>query len=85
MQSIINEALKNAEIEKEQKSPQSVDDDFIGQPRIMIIGCGGAGNNTVNRLHHMGVAGAETLAINTDKHDTGTWCRGLSRCRETCR
>ncbi|HNI41201.1 MAG TPA: cell division protein FtsZ, partial [Methanoregulaceae archaeon] len=67
MQSIINEALKYAEIEKEQKSPQSVDDDFIGQPRIMIIGCGGAGNNTVNRLHHMGVAGAETLAINTDK------------------
>jgi cell division protein FtsZ len=68
MQSIINEALKNAEIEKEMKSPQSsVDDDFIGQPRIMIIGCGGAGNNTVNRLHHMGVAGAETLAINTDK------------------
>jgi len=67
MQSIINEAIKNAEIEKEQKSPQSVDDDFIGQPRIMIIGCGGAGNNTVNRLHHMGVAGAETLAINTDK------------------
>lgn len=68
MQSIINEALKNAEIEKEMKSPQSsVDDDFIGQPRIMIVGCGGAGNNTVNRLHHMGVAGAETLAINTDK------------------
>jgi cell division protein FtsZ len=33
----------------------------------MIIGCGGAGNNTVNRLHHMGVSGAETLAINTDK------------------
>jgi cell division protein FtsZ len=68
MQSIINEALKNAEIEKEMKtSANSVDDDFIGQPRIMIIGCGGAGNNTVNRLHHMGVAGAETIAINTDK------------------
>jgi cell division protein FtsZ len=67
MQSIINEALKNAEIEKEMKSQGSVDDDFIGQPRIMIIGCGGAGNNTVNRLHHMGVSGAETIAINTDK------------------
>jgi cell division protein FtsZ len=68
MQSIINEALKNAEIEKEMKtSANSVDDDFIGQPRIMIIGCGGAGNNTVNRLHHMGVSGAETIAINTDK------------------
>lgn len=68
MQSIINEALKNAEIEKEMKtSTNSVDDDFIGQPRIMIVGCGGAGNNTVNRLHHMGVSGAETIAINTDK------------------
>jgi cell division protein FtsZ len=67
MQSIINEALKNAEIEKEMKTQGSVDDDFIGQPRIVIVGCGGAGNNTVNRLHHMGVSGAETIAINTDK------------------
>lgn len=68
MQSIINEALKNAEIEKEMKSSgNTIDDDFIGQPRIVIIGCGGAGNNTVNRMHHMGVAGAETIAINTDK------------------
>jgi len=68
MQSIINEALKNAEIEKEMKNSSSMlDDDFIGQPRIVIIGCGGAGNNTVNRLHHMGVSGAETIAINTDK------------------
>ncbi len=56
MQSIINEALKNAEIEKEMKTQGSVDDDFIGQPRIVIVGCGGAGNNTVNRLHHMGVS-----------------------------
>jgi cell division protein FtsZ len=68
MQSIINEALKNAEIEKEMKNSSSIiDDDFIGQPRIVIIGCGGAGNNTINRLHHMGVSGAETIAINTDK------------------
>ncbi len=68
MQSIINEALKNAELEKDmQKGDSLLDDDFDGQPRIVIIGCGGAGNNTVNRLHHMGVSGAETIAINTDK------------------
>jgi len=69
MQSIINDALKNAELEKEINKPgaNAIDDDFIGQPRIVIIGCGGAGNNTVNRVHHMGVAGAETIAINTDK------------------
>ncbi|MCD4799295.1 MAG: cell division protein FtsZ, partial [Methanosarcinales archaeon] len=30
-------------------------------------GCGGAGNNTINRLYNMGVSGAETIAINTDK------------------
>jgi cell division protein FtsZ len=68
MQSIINEALKNSEIERELQSPAGVlDDDFVGQPRIVIIGCGGAGNNTINRLHHMGVNGAETIGINTDK------------------
>jgi len=69
MQSIINDALKNAELEKEINKPgaNAIDDDFVGQPRIVIIGCGGAGNNTVNRVHHMGVAGAETIAINTDK------------------
>jgi cell division protein FtsZ len=69
MQSIINDALKNAELEKEINKPgaNATDDDFIGQPRIVIIGCGGAGNNTVNRVHHMGVSGAETIAINTDK------------------
>jgi len=69
MQSIINDALKNAELEKEINKPgaNSMEDDFVGQPRIVIIGCGGAGNNTVNRIHHMGVAGAETIAINTDK------------------
>jgi cell division protein FtsZ len=70
MQSIINDALKNAELEKEINKPGStnaMEDDFVGQPRIVIIGCGGAGNNTVNRIHHMGVSGAETIAINTDK------------------
>ncbi|MCX6696392.1 MAG: cell division protein FtsZ [Methanoregula sp.] len=69
MQSIINDALKNAELEKEINKPgaNAIEDDFVGQPRIVIIGCGGAGNNTVNRVHHMGVSGAETIAINTDK------------------
>ncbi len=70
MQSIINDALKNAELEKELNKPGSanaMEDDFVGQPRIVIVGCGGAGNNTVNRIHHMGVSGAETIAINTDK------------------
>ncbi|MDD3978498.1 cell division protein FtsZ [Methanomicrobium antiquum] len=70
MQSIINEALKHAEYEQQgAKKTSGVigEEDFIGQPRIVIVGCGGAGNNTINRLYHMKVKGAETIAVNTDK------------------
>jgi cell division protein FtsZ len=70
LQGIINDALKDAEIEKEIKKPgctSTPEHDFDGKPRIVIIGCGGAGNNIVNRIHHMGLSGAETIAINTDK------------------
>ena len=36
---------------------------------IKVIGCGGGGNNTINRITEVGVAGAETIAINTDAQD----------------
>jgi len=39
----------------------------VPNPRIMIVGCGGSGNNTLNRITHLGVEGAVTVAINTDK------------------
>ncbi|MCK5341889.1 MAG: cell division protein FtsZ, partial [Candidatus Heimdallarchaeota archaeon] len=39
----------------------------IGQANILIIGCGGAGNNTVDRLMKIGIQGAHCLAINTDQ------------------
>jgi cell division protein FtsZ len=36
---------------------------------IKIIGCGGGGSNTINRLHACGIAGAQLFAMNTDvKH-----------------
>ena len=37
-----------------------------GYCRILVIGVGGAGNNTVNRLMEINVTGAECIAINTD-------------------
>ncbi|MFH8080510.1 MAG: cell division protein FtsZ [Candidatus Aenigmatarchaeota archaeon] len=37
--------------------------------KIKIIGCGGAGNNTITRLMDAGIDGAETIAINTDAQD----------------
>ncbi|WP_254546300.1 cell division protein FtsZ [Halomarina pelagica] len=66
MQDIVNSALENAEKEQRKMSGGSDDEEF-GEPRIVIVGCGGAGNNTVNRLYNIGVDGAETVAINTDK------------------
>jgi len=48
-----------------------MDDDVstlgVPNPRILIVGCGGSGNNTLNRITHLGVEGAVTVAINTDK------------------
>jgi len=38
----------------------------VEQPRIIVMGCGGGGSNTVNRLTDMGIAGALTIAVNTD-------------------
>ncbi|MCK4928471.1 MAG: cell division protein FtsZ [Methanosarcinales archaeon] len=69
MESIVQEALRNSDKEKllrENMKLEEICEEF-GQPRIVIVGCGGAGNNTINRLYNMGVSGAETIAINTDK------------------
>ncbi|MEM4678699.1 MAG: cell division protein FtsZ [Candidatus Jordarchaeales archaeon] len=59
--SLVRGAIKHAKeiaVEKEYK---------VGEARIAVIGTGGAGNNTVDRLMHMGIVGAECIAINTDK------------------
>ena len=37
-----------------------------GSGRIVVIGIGGAGNNTVTRIMESGIASAECIAVNTD-------------------
>lgn len=37
--------------------------------RIMVVGCGGAGCNTISRIMREGIQGAETIAVNTDAQD----------------
>ncbi|MDO8656504.1 MAG: cell division protein FtsZ, partial [Nanoarchaeota archaeon] len=39
------------------------------QTRIKVIGCGGAGNNTLNRISEVGIKGISTIAVNTDAQD----------------
>ena len=61
---LVKEALAKNNDELYQK--QMSKDDF-GNASIVVVGCGGAGNNTIHRLMEIGIEGAETIAINTDK------------------
>jgi cell division protein FtsZ len=67
MQQIVSDAMDHAESESRDLDDASADGEDFGDPRIVIVGCGGAGNNTINRLYNIGVDGADTIAINTDK------------------
>lgn len=91
----INEALKESDKEQEirsKKSTSKIDEeleDIIrkSQAKILVVGAGGAGNNTVNRLNQIGIEGAETVAINTDAQDL-FYTQSDSKLligRETCR
>jgi cell division protein FtsZ len=37
--------------------------------KIKVFGCGGGGNNTINRISEVGIKGIETVAVNTDAQD----------------
>ena len=37
--------------------------------KIRVIGVGGGGGNTINRMSEIGIIGAETIAVNTDAQD----------------
>ena len=37
--------------------------------KIKVVGTGGAGNNTINRIQEIGITGVDTIALNTDAQD----------------
>ena len=43
--------------------------DLLGVPKIMTVGCGGAGNNSVTQLYDIGIENVQIVAINTDWQD----------------
>ena len=65
MESFITNAIENKKDEESKLLANG--EDMFGSPRITIVGCGGAGGNTITRLNKLGVKGADTIAINTDK------------------
>ncbi len=70
MESIITEAISRA---GEPKIPLvgETDEELLAvlqelKTNIVVIGCGGSGSNTIQRMSEEGIAGAELFAINTD-------------------
>ncbi len=76
MKSLIDDALERHELGQGLKSDLGTPDDeelakIVEKLKvnIAIVGCGGGGSNTVNRLSQAGVFGAELVAANSDaKH-----------------
>lgn len=65
MNSIVNAAIQHGMLEKR------LYDDFEESDhlKIVVLGAGGAGNNSIRRLGRIGIEGAELVAVNTDKQD----------------
>ncbi len=77
MKSLVDTVLTAAEKEQQRTAPESMrtftaEDEELQKilqglrTNIKIIGCGGGGSNTINRLEEAGIVGAELYAANTD-------------------
>ncbi|MBS3150493.1 cell division protein FtsZ [Candidatus Woesearchaeota archaeon] len=73
MNSIIDRAA-NLSFKKEVQKTSAIDEELEQllskqKAKIKVVGAGGAGNNTINRMTEIGIKGAEMIAINTDAQD----------------
>lgn len=76
MADIINQG-NNVSIESGEKkdyNPSILDEELeklLAKQRaaIKVVGAGGGGNNTINRMTEVGITGTETIALNTDAQD----------------
>lgn len=70
-----NEQMQNPEMRETKIDKKSIVDAELEsllqkqKAAIRVIGAGGGGNNTINRLSEVGVSGVEMIAINTDAQD----------------
>lgn len=75
MDSLIQDAQKAAKQRENYQKPENVIDveleELLGnqKAKIKVIGAGGGGCNTINRIAEVGITGTETIAVNTDAQD----------------
>ena len=74
----IDDAIKGSEETIENSAPKKSNDDLdeelikiieSSRTNIIVVGTGGAGNNTISRLNEIGIEGAKTITVNTDAQD----------------
>jgi cell division protein FtsZ len=75
IQSVFNRTFETKNVETNSNTidiEKKITEEFdiaMHKAKIVVVGIGGAGCNTVTRLYEMGVTGAEIIALNTDaKH-----------------
>jgi cell division protein FtsZ len=66
-----NQFQQNSPVEQNNNNIDAELEAFLSQQKatIKVIGSGGGGNNTINRITEVGIKGAESIAINTDAQD----------------
>ncbi len=78
MDSLVKNVIKRTKTASNPNKPKRPatqgDDELVklleeNKAKIRVIGCGGGGGNTIQRMTEVGIIGAETIAINTDAQD----------------
>ncbi|MGM5484409.1 MAG: cell division protein FtsZ [Nanobdellota archaeon] len=63
--------MENLDEEQPNKNVDQELEELLGRQKanIKVIGTGGGGNNTIERIAEVGIKGAETIAVNSDAQD----------------
>ncbi len=78
MEAIVDTAIRRAAAARERPASRrkaTQDDEElaklleVSKAKIRVVGVGGGGGNTIQRMSEIGIAGVETVAINTDAQD----------------
>jgi cell division protein FtsZ len=72
----MEDIIKNALNTSRTTAAKAVDEEEI---KISVVGVGGGGNNTINRLKRLGVKGATLVAANSDRQHLNTIDDGIQR------
>src|SRR3989344_5088076 len=69
-----NQLVKSPSLKLTMQKTSNIDEELEQllanqKAKIKVIGAGGAGNNTINRMSEIGISGTETIAVNTDAQD----------------